>query len=108
MNRNELNKKLTKLRNDYNKSMQDITNKSIQRERNKLNELTNNINGMDIKTSKTEQKPNIPEEKTENKELKDIWEKWDYYRTYFPNSKYIWKNNFPQWFRDLMNEIESR
>lgn len=39
MNRNELNRKLKQLDNDFNRKMQEIDRKSVERERKKIEEL---------------------------------------------------------------------
>lgn len=108
MNRTQLNQKLKQLHSNYVRNIQEIDRKSIERQEKKINQVINEIEDIPLKTPKTEEKRTIEPQTEREKELYSLWEQWDNYRTYFPNSKHIWINNFPEWFVTSMNDIENR
>lgn len=107
MNRTELNRKLKQNHANYTKRVSEIDRKSRDRERKKLDELLNQTNEIPLNTPKIEQKRTIPEETNKDSELYNMWKRWKFYSKSFPLSKVIWINQFPEWFRDAMNEIET-
>lgn len=122
MNRNELNRKLKQLHNDYVRDMKRIDERSHQRERRKFQELNekftsdmNNITPPDTsidieKNIDNETKTNnMNQENESNKlnedeynELKELYFRYKNLEKYFPQTKWIWIHQFPKWFIDLM------